>query len=272
MPQSWRCPRPIMEMGERCLRRMKKGYFDRGIAPAGHDGKIIREPSIERALQNIDPSRSTLVLARFNYSLSKYAAILEQRKIPYARINQEDNTIPLTAFNCYWRLQHGIGVSGEAWKAAISLTPAKGAGEEVFLKRGFKAAWKDGRHDSIDFVAPGEMEAIGCTPDLVRRVQAGDWATLLPGGTKWFAAAKKFGPEQATKPNVRLSTIHGAKGMEAQDVVLATETAARVENERELDPRTHDEECRIEYVGVTRSKERLIVCESDEPYAMNLPY
>jgi superfamily I DNA/RNA helicase len=272
MPQSWRCPRPIMELGERCLGRMKKGYFDRGIAPADHDGKIIREPSIERALQNVDPSRTTLVLARCNYSLSKYAAILEQRKIPYARINQEDSTIPLTAFNCYWKLQHGEVVSGDAWKAAISLTPAKGAGEEVFLRRGFKTAWKDGRHDGLDFIMPGEMEHIGCTPDLIRRVHGGDWATLLPGGTKWYAAAKKFGPDQATKPNVRLSTIHGAKGMEAQDVVLATETASRVENERELDPRTHDEECRIEYVGVTRSKERLIICESDEPYSMNLPY
>ena len=60
--------------------------------------------------------------------------------------------------------------------------------------------------------------------------------------------------------------------MEAQDVVLATETASRVETERELDHRTHDEECRIEYVGVTRAKERLIVCESDEPYAMTLPF
>jgi ATP-dependent exoDNAse (exonuclease V) beta subunit len=60
--------------------------------------------------------------------------------------------------------------------------------------------------------------------------------------------------------------------MEAQDVVLATETSWRIENAREIDPRAHDEECRIEYVGVTRAKERLIVCESDEAHAMNLPF
>jgi len=93
----------------------------------------------------------------------------------------------------------------------------------------------------------------------------------LDGGRKWYDAAKKHGPEVATKPNVRLSTIHGAKGMEAQDVILATETANRVEVERELDPRCHDEECRLEYVAVTRAKERLFVCESDEPYSMELP-
>lgn len=272
MPQSWRCPRPIMELGERCLKRMKKGYFDRGIAPAGHDGRIIREPSIERALQNIDPTRTTLILARCNYSLAKYAQILEQRKIPHARINQDDDTIALTAYNALWRLQHGKGVSGEAWKAAISMTPAKGAGDEVFLVRGHKAAWKDGRRDGIEFIHPDDLERAGCTPDMITRIKEGRWSGLLNGATKWYAAAKKHGPEQATKPNVRLSTIHGAKGMEAQDVVLATETASRVETERELDHRTHDEECRIEYVGVTRAKERLIVCESDEPYAMTLPF
>lgn len=272
MPQSWRCPKPIMELGERCLRRMKTGYFDRGIAPASHDGRVIREPSIDRALQNVDPSRTTLVLARCNYSLAKYATILEQRKIPYARINQEEDTIPLTAFNAYWRLQHGSGISGDQWKAAITLTPAKGLGEEVFLTRGHKAAWKDGRREDIDYIHPDEIGQFGPTEHLIARIKEGRWASLLPGGEKWYAAAKKHGADQATKPNVRLSTIHGSKGMEAQDVVLATETSWRIENAREIDPRAHDEECRIEYVGVTRAKERLIVCESDEAHAMNLPF
>lgn len=271
MPQSWRCPRPIMDLGERCLKRMRQGYFDRQIAPASHDGCVIREPSIERALHGIDPSRTTLILARCNYSLAKYAAILEQRKIPHARINQDDDTIALTAFNALWKLQHGKGISGDAWKAAISLTPQKGAGDEVYLVRGQKAQWKDGRRDSVEFVHPDDLLSAGCTPEFVARIKEGRWAGLLNGATKWFAAAVKYGPEQATKPNVRLSTIHGAKGMEAQDVVLATETAARVEAERDADPRIHDEECRIEYVAVTRAKERLIVCEADEPYSMRLP-
>jgi len=272
MPQSWRCPKPIMELGERCLKRMRDGYFDRKIAPATHGGAIIREPSIERALHGIDPSRTTLILARCNYSLAKYSAILEQRKIPHARINQDDDTVAMTSCNALWRLEHGKGVSGEAWKAAISTIPQKGSADEVYLVRGHKAAWADGRRDGIEFVHPSDLEQVGATPAFIQRLREGRWSGLVNGATKWYAAAKKYGPEQATKPNVRLSTIHGAKGMEAQDVVLATETAARVENERELCPRTHDEECRIEYVAVTRAKERLIVCEADEPYSMTLPY
>jgi len=272
MPQSWRCPKPIMELGERCLRRMKTGYFDRGIAPAGHAGRIIREPSIERALQNVDSSRSTLILARCNYSLAKYSTILEQRNIPHARINEDDSTRPLMAFNAYWKLQHGKGVSAEAMKIAVDLTPASGGATKAHLVRGAKAKWSQGKMDGIEFVHPDDLPAVGFTPLMIEKIKDGTWASLLPRGAKWYAAAKKFGPEQATKPNVRLSTIHGAKGMEAQDVVLATETAYRVEEERGLDPSVHDEECRIEYVGVTRAKERLIICESDEAYSMNLPY
>lgn len=272
MPQSWRCPRPVMELGERCLRRMRKGYFDRQIAPAEHDGRVIREPSIERAIAQVDGSRTTLILARCNYSLAKFSSILESRKIPHAYINEKDDTKALVAFNAYWKLQHGMGIGRDEWKAAIELTPTKATGSDIFLTRGAKAAWTKGRHDDIDFIAPYEIVSVGgATERLAELIASGQWAGLLDKGTKWYTAAKKHGPETATRPNVRLSTIHGAKGMEAQDVILSTETAAKVEKERELDPRCHDEECRLEYVGVTRAKEKLVVCESDEPYAMELP-
>jgi superfamily I DNA/RNA helicase len=272
MPQSWRCPKAVMELGERCLKRMHKGYFDRKIAPASHDGCVIREASVERALCQIDGSRTTLVLARCNFSLAKFSEVLESRRIPHAGINEKDDTKALVAFNAYWKLQHGQDIGGHEWKAAIELTPVKATGDAIFLRRGEKTAWSSGRRDDIDFLPADEIVSVGgATESLVDMIRSGGWASLLDGGKKWYDSAKRHGPAVATKPNVRLSTIHGAKGMEAQDVILATETAARVERERELDPRCHDEECRIEYVGVTRAKERLIVCESDEPYAMELP-
>lgn len=273
MPQSWRCPKPVMDFGERCLRRMRTGYFDRGIAPASHDGCVIREPSIEHAIAQIDGSRSTLVLARCNYSLAKFEEALSIRRVPHARINKSDDTKALTAFNALWRLQHGKGVGHDEWQAAIAMIPVKTMDSGPLLQHGAKAAWTKGRYESqVDFVNHDKLlELGGCTEPLVEMIRDGRWAGLLDGGTKWYSAAKKHGPEIATRPNVRLSTIHGAKGMEAQDVVLCTETSSRIERERELDSRTFDEECRIEYVGVTRAKERLFVCESDEPNSMELP-
>lgn len=272
MPQSWRCPRPVMELGERCLRRMKTGYFDRGILPAAHDGQVVAEPSPERAVGLIDGSRKTLILARCRHTLETFSSILEDKRVPHAYINAKSDTKAMTAYNTLWKIQHGKGVSGEEWAKTIEMLPVKTAGKEVLLRHGEKAAWTKGRKQEIEFFAACEVSSLGgATPELAEMISDGRWAGLVDGGGKWYSAAKKHGADVATVPNVRLSTIHGSKGMEAQDVILSTASSRRVEEGRDLDPACFDEECRIEYVGVTRAKERLIVCDSAEPYAMDLP-
>mgnify|MGYP001593514736 CR=1 FL=1 len=64
---------------------------------------------------------------------------------------------------------------------------------------------------------------------------------------------------QRASPRVRLSTIHSAKGGEADHVVLMTEMAERSYQEMSKHP---DDERRVWYVSVTRAKERLTVVSS----------
>ena len=59
-------------------------------------------------------------------------------------------------------------------------------------------------------------------------------------------------------PRVRVATIHGAKGLEAEHVVLLTDLNARILLGAELDP---DAEQRVLYVGVTRARESLYLVE-----------
>jgi len=273
MPQSYRCPRPIMELGERCLKRMKNGYFDRGIAPAGHDGSIRRGYSIEQAISKIDMNRTTLILARCGFSLERFREALDQRRIPHAAVASKGESKSMDAYNCLWRIQHGEPVGGHEWKAAAEYLPVKNHLKEPYLRHGFKAKWLDGRmDDSCDFLRPEDIEDIGgATPVLLDMIKKGEWASLVDGGKKWMAAARKHGPEMATAPKVRLSTIHGAKGMEADDVILCTSTSRRTEEAQENSPEAFDEECRIEYVAVTRARQNLMVCETDDPFTMRLP-
>ena len=272
MPQSYRCPPPVMELGEKCLRRMKTGYFDRGIAPAKHEGSVSHGVSIDQALRSIDPLRSTLVLARCRYSLDAASSVLSERKIPHGRIGERDITELKVAYNALWKLEHGVGVSNAEWKAAIAELPVKATGSEILLQRGQKAAWGDGRRSGVEWFPPEEIETSGGgTPALAARIRDGAWAGLVDRGGVWYAAAKRHGPLLATTPNVRLSTVHGAKGMEAQDVVLITDTSRRVEEGRECDPEQADEECRLEYVAVTRAKEQLVICESESANSMCIP-
>ena len=73
MPKSYRCAAPILALGERCLQRLGDEYWDRGIAPADHDGEVLESENFEDDLADIDPREETLVIARTNRHVSRIA-------------------------------------------------------------------------------------------------------------------------------------------------------------------------------------------------------
>ena len=68
-------------------------------------------------------------------------------------------------------------------------------------------------------------------------------------------------------PRILLSTIHGAKGDEAENVALFTDTEKIIYDSSRHDP---DPEHRTWYVGVTRAKENLFVCSQHYEYQNNI--
>lgn len=66
-------------------------------------------------------------------------------------------------------------------------------------------------------------------------------------------------------PTIRISSIHGAKGREAERVILHTgmtqRTAAGMDSNM-------DSECRVWYVGVTRAKNRLDIVDGNNPFPL----
>jgi superfamily I DNA/RNA helicase len=58
---------------------------------------------------------------------------------------------------------------------------------------------------------------------------------------------------------VRVSTIHGSKGGEADHVVVLREMAQRTH--REMREVSEEDEARVWYVAVTRARERLSIVE-----------
>ena len=63
---------------------------------------------------------------------------------------------------------------------------------------------------------------------------------------------------------MRVGTIHSVKGAEADNVALLTTTSNRVDAGND-DALQHDEECRIAYVGVTRTRRNLYVINEGRP-------
>lgn len=268
MPKTWRCPPPVHKLGEACLQRMKRGYWDRKIAPADHDGEVVNGGYAETVAGSLSATEPTLIIARCNYIIDTWSAILAKKGVPFAKLKAKDHTKVVRAANALWQIEHGQHCSPEDFAAAVELLPATGN-----MVRGAKKMWESDttlRHWKV--VLPGDLEDAGMKPEFADRLRKGEWGGLFTGGDRWRAAAKKYGPELASKPAIRVGTIHAAKGMEADTVVLSSTVSRRIAEAQGIDQDQHDEERRIEYVGVTRARRRLIVAtEPQADYKMRLP-
>jgi len=276
MPRSFRCPRPIMAFGEECLKQMHDGYWDRGILPAAHDGSIEQAGSAEDAIATfLDSQKTALVLARCSFTLPRYEKILSDRAIPYLRLDRPDAAARRGCL-ALWNMERDLTAKQEEVAAAVEMLPVKIAEVGNLLDKGAKAAWSRGDFARYDLLRREDLAQVGFTPAAVAMIAQGDWAeavTLkyrrLAG--RWVESAKEYGPDLATKPRVQLSTIHAAKGAEAETVILSTESSRKVHLNTGRLPHIHDEECRVAYVAVTRARERLVIVEDGGPYRMALP-
>ena len=74
---------------------------------------------------------------------------------------------------------------------------------------------------------------------------------------------RKNGEKLNEAPRITLSTIHGAKGGECENVVLLTDLSLNTMKSYEQNP---DDENRLFYVGATRTKEHLHIVEPKQKY------
>ena len=278
MPQSYRCPKVVMDYGERCLRAMRSGYRDRGIAPAAHSGSLSTLGSIDEAIERINPSESTLILGRVGYCLDQYEERLKAKGIPYSWIDRVGSQSQLSGYSALWNLEHGQPVHHDDWQCAIAMINASKEPYGKLLRHGEKKAWADGRRSHVDIVLPMPeyLEHAGCTPALVEMILKGGWSDALDGkvidkAKRWESAARRFGPDIASNPRVRLSTIHSAKGCEGDTVLLSTTSAPSVTRAMMALQDAHDEECRVNYVAVTRARRNLCIVEDGGFHRMELP-
>jgi len=94
-----------------------------------------------------------------------------------------------------------------------------------------------------------------------------DWETALdklPDVDRAYVNALiRRGEDLNAAPRIRLSTIHGAKGGEADNVVLFTDLTVAAEQTLETNP---DALHRVFYVAVTRTRENLFTVSPENFY------
>lgn len=264
MPKSYRCPAPILRLGEQCLRRMRTGYFDRGIAPADHEGRVDEVSSLDDIVDAVNPKDDWLLIARTRYQAGRLAAAMHTRGKPCRWTNAPDGpTHRSEGLQAIYRLERGEPITGEQWRRAMELLPSNGmlspGHKQAMLTRGTKKRFADDAEAARwDFILLSDLPKVGASEALTNAIGSGDWVRLVDRAETWRRQAKEHGPELAAEPRVRVGTIHSVKGQEADNVGFLTTTSARVQNGEE-DERQHDEERRIAYVAVTRARRHLYV-------------
>lgn len=272
MPKSYRCAPPIMALGERCLQRLPD-YWDRGIAPADHEGSVEESENFEDDLSDLDPNEDTLVIARTNRHVGKIAAILDDIGMPFRKVKAKGGAYTRDlGMGGLWRLQHGEAISGDQWGYILEMLPSKTTDGRTWLERGSKSRWSKGLNSTFDRIYPEDLGHLGATEHLRAAIASGAWSGLPDGGTKWSAAAKRWGVDVVSNPKIRIGTIHSVKGQESDKVVMLTNLGRRIRESEENDQTRFNEERRIEYVGVTRARKKLIIAHDPrEKYRMELP-
>jgi len=253
MPKSYRCPAPILSLGEACLRPIR-GYFDRGIAPADHDGVVEDTDDIAAAVDMVNPNESWLLIARTNYQSGRlFAAMCDARKPVRWVKTPEGVSVKGEGMRALRELQYGGAISGAQWSRCLNLLPTRaGRGGPRCLEHGTKKRFADaGEQARWDAIFLGDLPEVGATDALQEKIRSGDWVALIDHGGEWGTQADRWGVELACEPKVKVGTIHSVKGAEADNVLMLTTTSSRV--------CPGDEECRLAYVGVTRARRRLVI-------------
>lgn len=275
MPKSWRCPKIIHDLGEECLRQMQSGYFDRGIAPADHDGSLSIANDIDEVVSVIDPNDSWLMIARTNHQASRLMASLFAAGKPARWTSSpEGMTNKAAGLLALSKLEDKKPISGKEWQHAVAVLPANmktNDGIKKGLVRGTKTKWKNSDiAEEWDVIFPEELNDVGATDDMKTAIQTGEWVRYVDNGETWRKQARNWGPELAANPQIRVGTVHSVKGAEADNVGLLTTVSKRVANGRAARVEQHNEECRINYVGVTRARRNLHIINESKPMTPNM--
>jgi DNA helicase-2/ATP-dependent DNA helicase PcrA len=250
---SYRLPRRVHAVAERISAGIKTRQA-KVWNPRPDDGRVIY-------WGNIDPLRydaegSWLVLYRHHYLVSEVEAQVRLLGLPYQRGDRPAPGAEWGQSIIMWeRLRRGVELTwSDTRKALEGLAVGHGisaAGLQLFRNADKKSS----------YIISDLLSAFGLatTKPWYESLQK-----LLPEDRQYLRLViSRFGAKGLTQvPAIRLSTIHAAKGAEAEHVVLLTDMSRRVKDDLELSP---DNERRVFYVGVSRAKQDLTIVGVDNP-------
>jgi len=252
LEQSWRVPRAVqgvaMEILSRVKSRREKTWKPRTDPKTGREveGEVRRVGSLDEI--DFGSGEETMVLSR-NLShlrddamplLTSDGILYEFRGYPSVKRSVVD------AILTWERLRRG---------ESVPVPAAEKMYEHLALGTGFQRGHKklpglQEREEvtDADLRKDGGLVATGIWHEALEKIDRSDRAYMVK--------ALRSGQKLTERPSVKLSTIHGSKGGEADHVVLVRDVAYRTSRET---PDQWEAEARVFYVAATRAKQKLTI-------------
>jgi DNA helicase-2/ATP-dependent DNA helicase PcrA len=247
LTQSYRIPRAVHDVAMKIIGRVSNRLAKKW-EPRTYAGTLKRYHDFEQ----VDMMKGEwLVLARTRYMLNELEETLYQKGLYYKNKFKKSYEEDLYEAIIDWeKLRQGSSLEYNKIEKIFSfISPKNLEKEKMFgmvkdsfynitqLKKDFGL-----RTDSVWY------ESLDQAP--IRRVE-------------YIRKMRSNGEQLNKKPRILLSTIHGVKGGEAQNVALLTDLSLNTQKGYERNP---DDENRLFYVGATRTKENLHIIEPKDFY------
>ena len=241
LQQSYRVPAKVHSLANNIVHRIQKRQ-QKVWAPKDDAGSI----AYYNDYQSVDVTKGEwLIMASTNYMLNEMHNWLKGQGLLFERHGHRSVADSILSAVVGWeRLRRGDAINHGVLKNVYKYMASD------LIRRGFKT------------LKNADSEALYTMKDLEENhgLLAGDhvWHEVLTriGEDKreYLIAVLRRGTKLGTKPLISLSTIHGAKGGEADNVLLMTDLSPRFAKDY---ARNADDINRLLYVGVTRTREAL---------------
>jgi len=240
LKQSYRVPSSVHKVASQCIGQVGSRIY-KEWKPRTDEGLVRWEATIEQV--NMDQG-DWLVLARTNYLLEGVDEYCRNEGWFFEVKGRPSISEAKVRAVVYWeRLRKGQTVTLAECANILKYIKVKTPKKLDLLDTDLVLQYEDFKSH---------------LPDLPDGVWYDVFTLLSPKEVSYIRAMLRRGEKITKQPRIRLSTIHAAKGGEATNVVLLTDITTRVYKNYQQNP---DEENRVFYVGITRTKENLYLIE-----------
>lgn len=240
LDQSYRVPSLIHDLADEVIHRVGN-RVEKSWHAKHEKGQIIMDPYFESIEMR---EGSWLLMARSNYHLDRLDAFCREEGYFFERKGRTSiSQKKVTALQDWGRLSKGETLNVDDVKNCLQYIKKSKVKDLNNLDLNVCLSLKQLRkHYGV--------EAQGPWHDALDRLTVRE--------VSYLRAMMRRGEKITRQPRIVLSTIHGAKGGEADNVVLLTDLSQRTFKSYEKKP---DDETRVMYVGLTRAKKALHLVE-----------